>query len=478
MKKMKRLAAFLLAMVMVLAMSMPAMAAKITVPAESTDDKNTTIETYKAYKIFDVTTVEIDGGKGYAYSIAKDNAWVPVLQDTDSQTWFELAESADGSVYNVSWTDTGATNEEEKETAAKAAAAYLLDKKPNTVTGTTLNTGDNIVDDGYYLITSSLGSNLALATTDIPVNITEKNTYPSLTKAVDKETASIGDKVTFTITLTVPESVDKNIVVHDMMEEGFTLVDNNGTKFIAVNANKVSVNFTEVDSKADTDCTFELSFAANDAKGKTITITYEAILNANAEISTDTNDNSAWLTYSNFKSTPQKVQVKTYKFDLVKTGAENAGAYSVLEGAKFKLYDAEKNGNEIALVKDNTDGSYRPALTGETGVEIEAGEVTVKGLASGTYYLEETEAPDGYNKLTARTKVEITNANLTNTSSQNNTYTKGQNDTGVQVINETGNLLPSTGGMGTTIFYIVGGILVVGAGVLLVTRKRMDGQKK
>lgn len=474
MKKMKRLAAFLLAMVMVLAMSMPAMAATITVPNETQGDQNNTKETYTAYKIFDVTTVEIDGGKGYAYSIAKDNDWVSVLQDIDNQTWFELAASSDGSVYNVSLKE-GITND---DTTAKKIAAYLLNNKPDNVTGTTLNAGDNTVDDGYYLITSSLGSNLALATTDISVNITEKNTYPSLTKAVDKETASIGDKVTFTITLTVPESVDKDIVVHDKMEKGFTLVDNNGTEFTAVDENNASVNFTKVASKADTDCTFELSFAADAAKGKTITITYEATLNANAEISTDTNDNSAWLTYSNFESTPQTVQVKTYKFDLVKTGVENEGAYSVLEGAKFKLYDAETNGNEIALVKDSTDGSYRPALTGETGVEIEAGEVTIKGLGNGTYYLEETKAPDGYNKLTARIGVTIDNANLTNTPSSNNTYTKEADDTGVQVINETGNLLPSTGGMGTTIFYILGGILVIGAGVLLVTRKRLDLQKK
>lgn len=474
MKKMKRLAAFLLAMVMVLAMSMPAMAATIKVPEESEDDKNNAVETYTAYKIFDVTTVKDADGTvtGWAYTLDASSSWVDALTDT-TQTWFKLEKSANGSVYNVSLKE-GIDN---NETTAKAAAAYLLTKKPNNVTGKTLVTGDNDVEDGYYLITSSLGSNLALATTDILVNITEKNTYPSLTKAADKETASIGDKVTFTITLTVPESVNKEIIVHDKMEDGFTIVSDSIVAKEKDSEN--TVTFKKVEDNNITDgCTFELSFAAEAAKGKTITITYGATLNAKAEISTNTNDNSAWLTYSNFKSTPQTVQVKTYKFDLVKTGVENAGAYSVLEGAKFKLYNVETGGSEIALVKDTDDGSYRPALTNETGVEIEAGAVTVKGLAAGTYYLEETEAPDGYNKLTARTKVEITNENLTNTSSQNNTYTKGENDTGVQVINETGTVLPSTGGMGTTIFYIVGGILVVGAGVLLVTRKRMDGQKK
>lgn len=472
MKKMKRLAAFVLAMVMVLAMSMTAMAATITVPSENGDnDKNSATETYTAYKIFDVKTAKIDDKTGYSYTLDPKSSWLPVLQN-QGQIWYKLELSADGTVYNVSLKN----DVKNEEATAKAAAAWLIENK-GTITGTTLSTGDNTVDDGYYLITSSLGSNLALATTNIPLTISEKNAYPSLTKAVDKNTASIGETVTFTLTLAVPASADKEVIVHDKIDEAFTIDENS---IAAKDADTANVTFTKVTNKTDDDCTFELSFAADNAKGKTITITYSATLNAQAKINPATNKNATWLTYSNFKSTPSEVEVKTFSFDLVKTGiekADNKGTYPVLIGAEFKLYDAETGGNEIKLVKD-TDGTYRPALTGETGVVITADEATIKGLAgNATYYLEETKEPVGYNKLTARKEVKIETSNLTNTKAADSVYTRGS-DTGVQVINETGTLLPSTGGTGTTIFYIVGGILVVGAGVLLIARKRMEGKKK
>ena len=145
-----------------------------------------------------------------------------------------------------------------------------------------------------------------------------------------------------------------------------------------------------------------------------------------------------------------------------------------MNGAEFKLYDAKTEGNEIALI-DEGNGVYRVATAAEKAAEgfvsatIKAGKVTIKGLDSGTYYLEETKAPAGYNVLAERVEVKIDHANLTATV-EGDTYVSG----GVQVINKTGAELPSTGGIGTTIFYVVGGLLVVAAGVLLVTRKRMS----
>lgn len=479
MKHMSKLLALVLALTMVLSMATAALAATITVPDEKEGDQNTNKETYIAYKIFDVEKVmDDDKVTGHAYSIAADDTtWLPVLWDTTNnqahtgQNWIDLTLTADQSKYVVSL-KTGVDN---NDTTAKAIAAFLLQNKGN-ITGTTLNAGVNTVDDGYYLITSTLGSNLALATADIPLNIAEKNTYPSLTKAADKTTASIGETVTFTLTLTVPESVDKPIVVHDKMEAGFTLTQNS---IAAKDGSNNAVSFTEVTGKTDSDCTFELSFAAENAKGKTITITYQAMLNGNAEFSTETNDNTAWLTYSNFQSANQTFSVTTYTVDLVKTGPEKKdaqGTYSVLDGAQFELYDAETGGNEIKLVKVETADVtyYRPALAGETAEAIVAGEATIKGLAGNkTYHLQETKAPAGYNQLTDRTAVTVAEANLTNTAATGGTYTRS-NDTGVQVINQTGTELPSTGGIGTTIFYVLGGILVVGAGVLLVTKKRMN----
>ena len=111
------------------------------------------------------------------------------------------------------------------------------------------------------------------------------------------------------------------------------------------------------------------------------------------------------------------------------------------------------------------------------------GKITFKGLGLGTYYLHETEAPAGYNKLKEDRTVEIT-AEIGDIKAQYDTTTEGETttsvykpETGIQVINKNGLELPETGGIGTTIFYVVGGLLVVGAGVLLVTKKRMNGEK-
>ena len=166
----------------------------------------------------------------------------------------------------------------------------------------------------------------------------------------------------------------------------------------------------------------------------------------------------------------------TFMFDIIKTDS----SLKVLNGAKFELYDAAVNGNKIALVKES-EGVYRVATAAEkradnfTSAVIEAGKVTVKGLDSGTYYLEEIEAPDGYNMLAGRVAVTITNANLT-TNMTGDVWVEGNG--GVQITNNTGAELPSTGGIGTTIFYVVGGILVVGAAVVLTTRKRMEKNAK
>jgi LPXTG-motif cell wall-anchored protein len=173
-------------------------------------------------------------------------------------------------------------------------------------------------------------------------------------------------------------------------------------------------------------------------------------------------------------------EVVTYQIDLEKVDTSNAE--TKLAGAKFKLYDQKTGGKEIPVVlvplnvahptttdinygKENSkvDNVYRHAKTGETGVEMvtgATGKIIVQGLANGNYYFEETEAPKGFNKLTARTDA---------------TTIKNKNAS-IKVLNESGAELPSTGGIGTTIFYVVGAILVIGAGVVLVTRRRMNVQ--
>ena len=141
----------------------------------------------------------------------------------------------------------------------------------------------------------------------------------------------------------------------------------------------------------------------------------------------------------------------------------------MLDGAQFKLYDAAKGGNVISFIKESAT-EYRVAVAGESGTvdTIDAGNVVIKGLDTAIYYLEETKAPNGYNKLSSRVEVIIDAGNLTAKMS-GNTWTSD----GVHVVNKSGSLLPSTGGIGTTKLYILGSVLVLLAVVLLVTKKRM-----
>ena len=147
--------------------------------------------------------------------------------------------------------------------------------------------------------------------------------------------------------------------------------------------------------------------------------------------------------------------------------------HKLLNGAEFKLYDAKTSGNIIKVVRlDN--GNYRVAMPGESGsADIIAvnGKVRISGLDKTIYWLEETKAPDGYNKLTERKPVDLTSGS-NNTTLTSDTWSEA--DHGVAVENNAGAILPDTGGMGTTLFYVIGGGLMVAAVVLLVTKKRME----
>lgn len=192
--------------------------------------------------------------------------------------------------------------------------------------------------------------------------------------------------------------------------------------------------------------------------------TYSATVTKEA---TDNASNAAKVKYNSKELNGGSTDTETYYFDLVKDNDKD----EVLEGAEFKLYDAETSGNEIPVVKVS-DGVYRVAVTGETGVAIEAGTARIQGLdGTKTYYLEEIKAPAGYNILTSRVAVQMESADHPATV-ENNKYVSG----GVEVVNQRGAELPSTGGIGTTIFYVIGAILVIGAGILLVTRRRMSSK--
>ena len=531
MKNTQKLAGILLVLVMVLAMVVPTLAAT----GSSPDTKGSiTIkgpvkdQTYTIYKMFDLESFDTEK-PAFAYKVATD--WDDFVTTGYGKDIFEKNEQGYVTL------KTGVTIENNSEEAANLAKAALAYAKANITpleqnqkiageSDTELKFTD--LDLGYYLVDSSLGALCGLTTTKPTADVNEKNEGPSIDKyvredskvptvagagagAIDESwvkenTAEIGQVVEFKTVVTAKKGA-QNYVIHDVMEAGWEFVPDSlevkvGTATTALVAKTTTVNtpYSETNLSGyayelkttgleTTDpCTFHIEFVQayldklvkeniNDTTTSfSITVTYSATLNAEAEIATATNDNTTWLTYGENNKTELAVtRTSTFEFDLVKTDSSN----KLLNGAEFKLYDQETGGNEIKLVKDGD--VYRPVVTENEKaadgavIVVSGGKVTIQGLDSDTYYLEETKQPNGYNKLASRVEVKIETENL-KTIMTGDTWNEG--DGGVHVVNLTGAELPSTGGIGTTLFYIVGGILLVGAGVLLVVRKRMSTTKK
>ena len=375
------------------------------------------------------------------------------------------------------------------------AAKMTADATATTTDSTTVSFTE--LKLGYYLVDTTLGTLCSLNTTKPSVVMEEKNEVPVPEKTVKEDytgnygesnTAQIGDTVEFKTVIHAKKGA-QDYKLHDQMEAGLTLNRDSITVKAGETALTKDTDYTvafDVACKdkngANATCDFEITFTQTYLDSITtntdIVVTYTAVLNENAEIAVATNDNETKLDYGdNSHSEWDVTTTKTFMFDIIKTDSNR----KVLTGAKFELYDAETVGSKIALVK-GTDGVYHVATDAEKSAEgftsavIEAGRATVKGLdANTTYWLEETEAPAGYNKLASRVRVEIMEANLTTTMT-GETWEQGNG--GVQITNQAGTELPSTGGMGTTIFYVLGSILAVGAIVLLVTKKRMNASDK
>lgn len=484
MKHAKKLVSLLLTLVMLFAMGTTAFAegetGSITIKDAVKD------QTYTIYQILDLESYNASAN---AYAYKATTAWNTFINsDAIKNTYVEV----DAQGY-VTWKENA-----DAAAFAKAAQKYAKDNSitnQGSVTATTTTVSFTNLDLGYYLVDTTLGTLCSLDTTNPSVEMHEKNEVPVPEKTVnedstgnygDSNTAQIGDTVEFEIVIHAKKGA-QNYVLHDQMEEGLTLDQNS----IVVNANDIELikdkDYTvafDVRCKDkngdDAICDFEITFT--DAYLSTITadtdivVTYSAVLNENAEIAGDTNDNDTKLDYGDDSySEWDTTTTKTFKFDIIKTDSNK----KVLDGAKFELYDAQTGGHKIDLVKVS-DGVYRVATADEKNDKdfksavIEAGRATVKGLdANTTYWLEEIEAPAGYNKLSGRVKVEIKNDNLITTMDENED-TWQENDGGVHIINKTGAELPSTGGMGTAIFYIIGSVLVLAAVVLLIVRKRMS----
>ena len=437
-----------------------------------------------------------------------------------SQIVFDLALSlrggAEGSYYitldNDGYINTLNLTETEAPEFAKKALAYASTKTISaisTATDTTDN-GDgtqtityNNVEMGYYLVDSSVGALCSLNTTNLTATIKEKNSVPTVDKKVrrkgvgdyeNNKTADMGQVLEFKTTITVGDG-PQNYVLHDVMDSGLTY-DPSTLKIsyqLVVDGPFYNLNNTNYSTPTVTDghtfdVEFKQTFLDNLKKDCKISIKYEATLNENAKTQ-DGNVNETWLNYGdNNTSNKATATIKTFRIPVLKFYKINPrDPETPLAGAKFKLStsstaDLNNNADFIKFVSDPTDTSYpnvyRKAVDTDTDTTTEltsndAGYATFKGLADGRYFLYETKAPKGYNKLKNPVLILINDTGLLSYQISGGTMQFVPARDPVRIENKTGTVLPSTGGVGTTMMYIVGAVLLIGSGVLLITKKNV-----
>ena len=484
MKRVKRVLALLAAFALVLAMAVPAFAEGNT--GSITVQGAVNGEIYSIYKIFDVTgydmttnphkiTYKVTDGWASFFEKGKPGAAYVTLDSKKqiSGTMLDSSTAPEFAAAAIKWAKDSTHN-------IKATESKTANEGGVTFTGVT---------NGYYLVDTSLGALCSLDNvTGNTATISEKNKVPSVEKKVkngdsydSSNSAKIGDTVEYKTTITINGSVEK-VVLHDKMGAGLTF-DETSVKVKVGGADVAEDNYTLKKSGTESidPCTFEIefkdSYIAGLKTGTQIEVTYSATLNKSAVIGTTGNKNDTWLKYGNSGSVTSETTTYSYSFDLVKTDSDG----TLLAGAKFKLYADQDCTNEIKLVADGTNG-YRVATTGEKEVQyIETkanSALTIKGLkGTTTYYLKEIEAPKGYNELENAFAFTIASANISSNLNETSNKWVEETSTGIHIINNAGTTLPSTGGMGTTVFYVVGGGLMAVAVVLLVTKKRMENKR-
>lgn len=479
MKHMKKFMALFAALALVMAMAVPAFADDPAPAAVNSNDGSITIgkavkdETYDIYEIFKLDSYS---GNNYSYSVKSE--WKSFFEGSNPGTTYITLDTHG----QPEWVNS----KNDEETAAAFAQAALTWAKQNGIhrtdskiaAGTTVEF--NNLELGYYLVDTSLGALCNLTTTAKNAQIEEKNDTPDIEKEIKEgeqlvknNTAKIGDVVNYEVTVTVQKGTE-GYIVRDKMDDGLTFNDD---VVVSVGGSTISKegHYEKVSMSGYTFALkFEDSYIQTLTADTKIKINYSATINENAAIGDHGNKNKVNLKYGNASETiDHEVETKVYEFDLVKVDGTTK---QLLAGAKFKLYDAQTGGNEIRLVK-LPNGSYRVAKSDEATVDFiettATGSVRISGLKGTTYWLEETAAPDGYNKLLNRAEANLTTGSNVTTMT-GNTWAAGNG--GVLVENNAGTTLPGTGGIGTTIFYVVGGGLMVAAAVLLVAKKRMENK--
>ena len=511
---MKRIMALMLAAIMMMAMSVTAFAAegatgtntltvnvKSTKPAQDLKD-----QTINLYKLFDVTESKSGETTNYAYTV--NNTYKATLASV-----LKIGETAKDEEYAaavLALKDTeGAVQKFANDFTAEALTKKLsatANSGKITEENKTSYTFENLAA-GYYLVYVTGGKEIqsSLVTVDeTTTTVNLKTEAPSITKTADKETAEIGQVVKYTVTGAIPDTTgyeQYQYIIHDELSKGLDFVNDAKGTALEEGATTVTVAVAFGEeiadaSKAPTTATLDSTnkkkmsldlsewVRANQTnKGKAFTVTYYAKVNKDAVV---TEKNNAQLEYGNnpketTKTTPSEAKTPTYPLDILK---KEKTSEKELAGAKFSLYttEADAKAGTNAITVSGSDGKYVVDPTSKNtvfesvaSIEGENYNLHVNGLKAGDYWLVETEAPAGYNKLTAPIKVTIKKS--ADADVNNWTISKDgvdEKDKIIDIENSTGSLLPSTGGRGAIAFAVIAALLVFGVAVSFIRDKRKE----
>lgn len=464
MRKMRKLLAIILsvtvALTMGLAMTSLSFAADptgtITITPPAGVDSGAT-NTYKVYKVFDAVVSTEDNTK-VSYKLCSGDT----LSDAMIAAGFSVS---NGNVTGPASLDAN---------AIAAIGAYVTEAdvvKTVTATGTTAVTASDLAY-GYYYITTSTGTVVTIDSNNNNPTVNDKNTVPSVDKKITgassvdadgkKALAQVGTTVNYSAEITIGKGA-KGYIFHDTMETGLKYNGDAAVTGVTAGASTYTVG-------KEGDDTFTITFAdaytKDLAEGTKLTVTYSATVTSDA-ITTDPLNNTCYVSYgdanSNNKTPTSEADVYEAKITVTKkdgNGDALPGAGFVLKNAAGKYYKTEAgtDGPVVSWVDAIGDATeYTSNSSGVVG--------PFKGLADGTYTLVENTVPQGYNKA-ADQDITI----------EKGVYTAANLEKEATVTNSAGAELPSTGGIGTTIFYILGALLVIGCGVVLVARRRMTAK--
>ena len=533
---MKKLVTLLLSLVMLCALAMPAMAADLTYSI--TINGAVKGHTYTAYQVFKGVYYQGNRqveGKDAEYlsdvdwgdDVKGDDILNKLKNNTTLKEKFKDVDSAEEVAYVLQTMGNKSAELDEfarivgenlKAEAVGKSVKVEADTNVTTITG---------LSAGYYLVKDTGTINNGEIATKFLVKVVGdaivkiKAEAPTIDKKiiVDKSetnhtSANIGDQVDFKLTAKVPDmaSFDSyTFTISDTLSKGLTFNKSSVAVKISEKTGDTALN-ADTDYKLtppanpETDNTFTIEFNKTQLTGHvkhdtgaTIVVTYNATLNSNA-LTTDKETNTAKLIYSNNPAqegngTTPDVPTYIYNFNIdvdKYDGTDGTATGKKLKDAEFVLFRLNEANNKEYYSQDTSQDTDSKKVTwvddvqNATKLKTKAnGKTTFEGLKDGIYYLEEIKAPDGYNKLKEPVKVEIKPSYTTDGSSLNTAACKLTKDAAGKhyyqiesIANKAGAVLPSTGGIGTTIFYVLGSILVLGAAVLLIVKKRMKDQER